>query len=311
VTRPSLIVSAVVPATNGPATLGRCLHAIRVSVDPPDEVVVVTEPLNEGPARARNAGARRAEGDVLVFVDADVEVQPDVFRRIRTAFAAEDAPTAIFGSYDDDPPAPGLVSSFRNLLHHHVHQQGAGAAETFWAGLGAIRRESFEAAGGFDERFSRPSIEDVELWLRLARSGAAIRLDPELQGTHLKAWSLADMVRTDFLRRGVPWVMLLLETRALPGTLNLGWRHRWSAAAAVVLAAAAVRRRPVTAAGALLVFVGLNASFYELLLRRRGVGSAAGGVGLHLLHHLCGVAAVPAGTAAYVVDRARSACSST
>ncbi|MGH7896935.1 MAG: acetone carboxylase subunit gamma, partial [Candidatus Binatia bacterium] len=41
-------------------------------------------------------------------------------------------------------------SRFRNLLHRHVHQEGAGPATTFWAGLGAIRREAFERVGGFD-----------------------------------------------------------------------------------------------------------------------------------------------------------------
>jgi hypothetical protein len=53
------------------------------------------------------------------------------------------------------------------------------------------------------------------------------------------------------------------------------------------------------------IFVGLNGSFYRLLLRRRGAGTAAAGVGLHFLHHLTGVAAVPTGVAMYAVERRR------
>ena len=36
------------------------------------------------------------------------------------------------------------------------------------------------------------------------------------------------MIHTDFVRRGIPWVELLLESRNGSATLNLGWRHRLS-----------------------------------------------------------------------------------
>src|SRR5262249_5000753 len=134
--------SAIVPATNAPPTLGACVEAIRAAAEPPDELIVVED--GGGPADARNRGASLARGDVLVFVDADVVVHPDAFARIRADFDRDPDLGALFGSYDDRPAAPGVVSAFRNLLHHHVHQQGAGRATTFWAGLGAVRREAFE-----------------------------------------------------------------------------------------------------------------------------------------------------------------------
>src|SRR5207249_8693541 len=125
--------------------------------------------------------------------------------------------------YDDQPAAGGLVSDFRNLLHHHVHQEGAGPATTFWAGLGAIRRDAFLAFGGFDDkRFPRPSIEDIDLGARVVERGGRIVLDPRIQGKHLKRWTIATMVRTDFRDRGLPWVELLLARPADTTTLNLG-----------------------------------------------------------------------------------------
>ena len=98
---------------------------------------------NHSGIAAHPTGAARATGDVLVFVDADVLPHRDAFRRIRSAFRGQPELIAVFGSYDDSPPAPGAVSGFRNLLHHYVHQQASGDADTFWAGLGAIRREAF------------------------------------------------------------------------------------------------------------------------------------------------------------------------
>jgi GT2 family glycosyltransferase len=207
----SISIAAVVPATDAPPTLDRCVATIRAAREPPEELIVVSEPAGAGPAAARNAGAARAGADVLAFVDADVLVHPDAFERIRRAFSSDPTLTALFGSYDDAPEADGVVSGFRNLLHHHVHQVSPGPAGTFWAGLGAVRRDAFVAAGGFDERrYGTASIEDIELGMRLAERGARMELDPALQGTHLKAWSLAEMARTDFARRGVPWVRLLL-----------------------------------------------------------------------------------------------------
>ncbi len=296
-------VSAIIPATNRPATLARCRGAVEAADGPPEELIVVVEPPLAGPAVSRNAGARRATGDVLVFVDADVEVHRDAFARIRAAFEHDPDLVAVFGSYDDAPSAPGVVSAFRNLLHHDVHHASPGPATTFWAGLGAMRREPFLAAGGFDaERYAVPSIEDVELGMRMTAAGARIELRPEIQGKHLKRWSLAQMLRTDFSARGVPWVALLLDEGG-SSALNLGWRHRLSALASVAGVGALVARRPVVALAAAGALVALNRRFYALLLRRRGRAEAALGVGLHALHHLASAAAVPVGVARWARGR--------
>jgi hypothetical protein len=294
-------LTAIVPATDRPPTLEDCLGAIEAASRPPEELLVASHPPGATPAAARNRTAERATGEVLVFVDADVVVHPDAFSRIRDAFDADPELVALFGSYDDAPSAPGVVSSFRNLLHHHVHQSSAGAAATFWSGLGAVRREAFSAAGGFED--DRRWLEDVELGARLNASGARVLLDPAIQGTHLKAWTLPAMVRMDFAERGVPWMELALCGRAPANALNLGWRHRLSAALCVGALLALLGRRPLGAVAALLGLVALNRSFYALLSRRQGPARAAAGVGLHAVHHLAGVAAVPAGLAAYALRR--------
>ena len=287
-------LTAVIPATNDPPTLAACLAAIAEAEQPPEQVVVVTE--GGGPAAARNAGVEDATGDVVVFVDADVLPHADAFTRIRGVFEADPALAAVFGSYDDVPTEPGIVSQFRNLLHHHVHQQGAGDATTFWAGLGAVRADAFRAAGGFDaDRYPLPSVEDIDLGTRLSSSGAKILLDPLVQGTHLKRWTLEDMVRTDFWQRGVPWVELMLRHGSGSTALNLGWRHRVSAAAAVISALALLRGRPGTALAGLIALVALNVELYELFLRRHGPVGAATGAGLHAVHHVTGALAVPVG----------------
>jgi len=301
-----LRLTAIVPATNSPTTLESCLAAIADTDAQPDQVVVVRAAERTGPAAARNAGAGEATGDVLVFVDADICVHRDVFSRIRAAFAEDHELAALFGSYDDEPSAPGVVSGFRNLLHHHVHQTSAGSATTFWGGIGAMRADVFREAGGFDaERFPVPCVEDIELGMRVADAGGRIVLDPRVQGTHLKQWRFGQMVHTDLFRRGIPWGRLILERGAGASALNLRWEHRLSTAAVVIGTTAIVLRRPWTALAALAALLVLNRAFYALLLRRRGPAEAAAGVALHAVHHLTAAAAVPVALAAHHLDRRR------
>lgn len=298
-TNGALRLSVIVPATDRPATLPRCLSAIRRAADPPAEIVVVETPIGAPPAVARNRGAALATGDVLVFVDADVEVHADAFTRIRTLFSDEADVAAIFGSYDDEPGSDDLISQFRNLLHHHVHHGSPGAIGTFWAGLGAIRREAFASTGGFVEH----PIEDIELGMRLAAAGASILLDPRVQGKHLKRWTMLSMLKTDLLTRGAPWIGLALTHHSQPASLNCGWRHRVSATASVGAVAGLCLRRPRLALGAHVTVIALNRSFYALLLRRQGWRGTIVGALLHLVHQLTAVAAVPTGLALYAKEQ--------
>jgi GT2 family glycosyltransferase len=298
---PSLAV--VVPATDSPVSLALCLVALEASDYRPDELIVQRDPAGAGPAAARNLGAAAITADVLVFVDSDVEVHPDALARIRARFAADPGLAAVFGAYDDDPADPGLTSRYRNLLHHHVHAGAGGEAETFWAGLGAVRRDAFEAAGGFDaDRFTESSVEDIDLGMRLRRQGARIVLDPGIRGRHLKAWTPRTMVATDFRRRGVPWARLLLRVGGDSTALNLDWRRRASAAATVALLGSLLMRRPRLAAAALLADLLLDRDLYALLARRGGPQLLLAGIGLHQLHQLSAAASVPVAIALHIAE---------
>src|SRR5947208_1743233 len=99
--RPSVGLSCAVARSASTATTERCLAAIEAAADSPEQVVVVEQPAFSSPAAARIAGSLDATGDVLVFVDADVEIHEDAFTRIRDSFADSSELTALFGSYDD------------------------------------------------------------------------------------------------------------------------------------------------------------------------------------------------------------------
>jgi len=225
-------------------------------------------------------------------VDADVVVAPDAVGRVRRALADDPAIDAVFGSYDASPRCQSVVSQYRNLLHHFVHQSGNPEASTFWAGCGAVRRSAFEAVGGYDEvRFRRPSIEDIELGYRLRGAGHRIRLDRNLRGTHLKQWRLPSYIWTDITRRAIPWAVLILESGHVPDDLNLKGDQRLSAALTALsgICIALAPWRPSLLVGAAVGFAGvvaLNRGLFSLFARRRGLLFAAACAPLHVLYYL-------------------------
>lgn len=315
-------ISVIVPAYQGAHVLPLSLSALLRSDLPREmwELVVVDDastdntaviaaryadtvvrlPLKpSGPAYARNRGAEAARGEILVFVDADVCVHRDTLRRMLTLLDEDQGVSAVFGSYDSTPSHPGVVSEFRNLLHHFVHHRDAGDAETFWAGCGCIRASVFRQIGRFDEwHYSRPQIEDIELGRRLRSRGHRILLRPEIQGTHMKRWTLRDIMSTDFRHRGVPWTRLLLQEGpdATGETLNIRASEKACTALAglgwLAIGWSIITRStgPLLLLPAFALSVAIiNRDFYRFILRARGFRYAIAMLPLHLLYYLTNV----------------------
>lgn len=330
---PPPLLSVIVPAFNAGKLLPDVLGALRAStlqqamwelivVDdgstdgtgavaaPYADTVVALPAPPGGPGRARNAGAARARGTWLVFIDADVRVHPDTLSRFLEVATSSGDVVAVFGAYDDRPEAEGVVSQFRNLLHRYVHLRGAGEAATFWAGCGAVRREAFLELGGFDTaRFPRPQIEDIDLGYRLRDSGGRILLDPTIEGTHLKRWDFRSMVRTDIRDRGIPWMQLLLERRGQPSTaLNTGRLEQGKVAvtglAMLLLPLGLALGLPgmVAASGlAAVAVVVANWPAHQWYARLRGPGFAALSVPLLLVYYASGAVAAGSGVLVHVL----------
>jgi GT2 family glycosyltransferase len=244
-----------------------------------------------GPGGARNVGAATASGEILWFVDADVVVHADGARVLIGALQATGA-AAVFGSYDDDPPAPNFFSQYKNLIHRYHHIRARGDVDTFWAGCGAITRQAFVEVGGFDaDKYPQSSIEDIELGLRLRQRGLRIYLEPALLATHLKVWRLPNLLRTEVCRRAMPWSRLIVEHGWWSRSLNMDagecLRALLAACWLLTLLLAAARLAPAwTALIPLGLIAAANWRLFSFFRRRRGTVFAIGGVLYHQLYYL-------------------------
>jgi glycosyltransferase involved in cell wall biosynthesis len=291
-----LSVSIVIPVYNGGESFQHCLAKLaEVSPDPAEVIVVadgdtdgswqraeafgakvIRKPSPEGPAKARNLGAQAAQGDILLFIDADVEATSTIVERVAIAFEQAPNLAALIGSYDDAPGAPNFLSQYRNLLHHYVHQVGNREAFTFWGACGAIRRDVFLAVGGFDETYRKPCIEDIELGYRLRRAGYKIELHKDIQVKHLKRWEVDSMLKADFFYRALPWTALILREGKLANDLNLQVSNRASvmltfAMTLALLGAFGWSGWLILAGVFLMAFLALNFPVYRWFAAKRGL----------------------------------------
>ncbi len=329
---PPPFLSIIVPSAAPERHLGRLLRTLLGEPGGPEIIVVVDASAlpsclppagpsvrflctgaRLGPAAARNLGAAHARGDILLFLDDDTLPAPGLPSSILHAFARHPESAAIYGSYDDSPEAPQLVSQFKNLQHHFVHTSNPGPSATFWAGCGAVRREVFNALGGFNRIFAEPSIEDIELGMRLAEHGYLVLLYPSLRVKHLKRWTLRSLLVTDHRLRALPWCRLLLERRTLPRQLNLGWRHRIGVLTAV-LGLPCLLLAPLWPPWALVglacwaASLGCQFDFLSFLARHSGPAFATVSSALILMYHLNAGLALSRALVAHTLRRAFARC---
>lgn len=307
-----MLISILIPVRDNPEGINRALTALSRQDLSNCEVIVAddgsTSPLRtkqlpqldcpikclrlagKGPATARNLMALQAQGEYLLFMDSDVEPAPDLMEKIQEKITGGPPVSAFFGSYDASPEAPGLISRYRNLLHHFVHHNHRGPVASFWCGCGVVRKQLFIEMGGFCTRFQNPSIEDIEFGARLSKRGIQVLLHKDVQVKHLKSWSLKNWLSTDLFRRGLPWVELMRKEGWMH-QLNFSRQSKLSALAALILFASPTLLlwhpgvAALTAVSALLIFVLVNLRLFGLFLAKEGFIRCLAMVPLHLLYN--------------------------
>jgi len=260
-----VLVSVIIPAYNAQATLPGCIEACLNQTHLDREVIVVDDgsndetariaqryPVhcvrqeNQGPAAARNLGAREAHGMVLAFTDADCVPEPDWIERLVKAF--KDDVAAVGGTYGIANPESRLA----RMIHAEIVIRHARLGEyvDFLGSFNvAYKRDAFERVGGFDPVFRMASAEDNDLAYRLQDAGYRLRFAADARVAHYHPTRLLPYLRTQ-LWHGY-WRVVLYRKhphRVRKGDAYAGPTDLW----APPLAAAAVALAPLVAASALV-----------------------------------------------------------
>jgi cellulose synthase/poly-beta-1,6-N-acetylglucosamine synthase-like glycosyltransferase len=216
VNQQSPLISVVIPAYNAQEALGNCLDALERQTVPHEEyeiivvndgssdgtreaatgrdVVLISQP-HRGAAAARNAGAHRAQGEIILFIDADCVPEISWIEAMISPFADQDI-VGVSGMVRTHQKS--LVSRFiqleyddryRNIAKHRYIDHINTAA-------GAYRRETFLGSGGFLENLL--GAEDVELSFRLASRGHKMVSAPEAIVYHQHPESILEYARKKY-----------------------------------------------------------------------------------------------------------------
>jgi N-acetylglucosaminyl-diphospho-decaprenol L-rhamnosyltransferase len=168
--------------------------------------VGVLELVNVGFGRAANAGVAATSSPVVMVANADVRFEPDSLRRLAEELLADGSLGAVGPQvvYPDGSPQasarrlPDLKTAIGHALlsrvlagnrftrrYRALDADPALPRDVDWlSGCAlALRREAFEAVGGFDPGYFL-YVEDVDLGVRLQAAGWRLRYTPSARVTH-------------------------------------------------------------------------------------------------------------------------------
>ncbi|MEA2272282.1 MAG: hypothetical protein QOI98_990 [Solirubrobacteraceae bacterium] len=190
----------------------------------PEGILVLAASQRSGSYFARNRGAAIGRAPWLLFIDADVEPPADLLDRYFATSPRSDS-GVLAGEVRDEAPAAGErgPAPLRYAWLKRSMSQETTLAHGRWSfaqtANAAVRREAFEAVGGFREGVR--SGGDADLCYRLADAGWAIERRREAAVLHRNRVTVrAMLVQRARHGAGAAWL-----NRVHPGSFP---RRRWS-----------------------------------------------------------------------------------
>jgi glycosyltransferase involved in cell wall biosynthesis len=192
-------VSVIVPVFNGAHIIGDCINALLAQTYPLEkyEIIVVDDGStdrtseilqrysiriyyqnNQGPAAARNKGVEMAQGNIVLFTDADCIPNSSWIAEMIAPFRSADI-VGVKGAYRTKQTslwARFVQVEFNERYEILSKHKYIDMVDTYSA---AYKKSIFLSLGCFDESFPAPNGEDADLSFRMARQGYKLKFNPK------------------------------------------------------------------------------------------------------------------------------------
>ncbi len=244
--------SVIIPTYNRSGILKKCLDALTAQTFPAKDFEVFvcddgstddTEQVvreyaapyslhylkqkNSGPAAARNKGIRAAQGQFLLILNDDAILEPSALRlHLETHRNHGNSKIAVLGKFAELPefaytPFGYLLENSDVLFWYSRMKAGQLYDYNYFytCNISILRRAVIEA-GLFDEDFTGPAAEDLELGYRLGKQGYRVLYNPEIVSWHDHQITPEGFCRVQ-QTRGMGAVTLALKHPEIPFHRNI------------------------------------------------------------------------------------------
>lgn len=210
-------ITAAVPCYNAETFIDSCIESLQNQTLKPAEIIVVNDgstdsseeklkkhssiklikhDMNLGLAAARNTAIEHSSGDVIVFIDADASAHPDFIENLIECYS--DDKIAGVGGEAIEGNLNTIYDRWRNYHAYQGQKEKVLKKVDMIAGVASsYRREIFDDVGLFDTQF-KTNGEDMELGLRLKKSGYSLIYTPHAKVNHLRTDSFKSLSKMIF-----------------------------------------------------------------------------------------------------------------
>ncbi|MGB9716429.1 MAG: glycosyltransferase [Thermodesulfovibrionales bacterium] len=211
-------ISIIIPTFNSSKELTKCLESLKNQTfnNKNYEVIIIDDGSNDdtkdvvaeypvkyiyqknrGPAAARNNGVTHAQGNIVLFTDADCEPQPNWIEEMIKPFNDPQV-IGVKGAYKSKQKE--LIARFVQIEYEHKYERMKkfkyiDFIDTYSAGY---RKDVFMKYNGFDERYPRASVEDQEFSFRLSQDGHKMVFNPDAVVFHKHSASLMGYLKKKY-----------------------------------------------------------------------------------------------------------------
>jgi len=231
------LVSIVLCTYNNQDTIRQCLSSLVNQTYPRKEIIVVNDgstdktgeflreyvglrvvhsSIPRGWSKARNDGLRLAEGDILFFAESDAVYDEDYVSKAVECLMGDPNMAGVQVMGEPWKIRSTFVTECIEVENRFQHKRvREGKMKPFYAWV--LRRDVFEALGGFDERLIQG--EDKDLFLRIRSAGYSIGLVPGVHWRHRQPADLPGYVRKCVFR-GKTRILFLVKHRRVKEVLR-------------------------------------------------------------------------------------------
>jgi len=222
-------VSVIVPAYNAEHSIQECINSLLNQKTTYDfEIIIVDDGSkdrtagiaksfkkvkvfsnkNSGPASARNFGARKAIGEIIIFIDSDCVADKNWLQQMTDSFKDKEV-VGVQGAYRTKQKE--LMARFTQIEIEHRYERLKNAKKVDWIGSysAGYKKEIFLKEHGFSKDFKMASGEDPELSYKLSKKNFKLKFNPNAIVFHKHPTSLPEYLRKKFVHAF--WRVLLYK----------------------------------------------------------------------------------------------------